>query len=226
MGLFTHSTKPSDDLLEHGIRGTATVDKAEMAGTAVQYDGSMSKKKQEELLTGERSMVSYKLRLTVEIPGSDPYSAKVTVPVPMQKARFMAGGSTIPVLVDPKKKDRIAIDWDGEFQQGTVAEMAASNPMIAAALKGAGIDADAVSAQQRAMIEAGHASGNVIIGGQLSVASQAEPGLAAPPPAFATPQQPAAPDTLAQLKQLGELRDSGVLTDTEFEAQKARILSQ
>jgi hypothetical protein len=31
--------------------------------------------------------------------------------------------------------------------------------------------------------------------------------------------------TLAQLTRLGELRASGVLTDAEFEAQKARILS-
>jgi Short C-terminal domain len=30
---------------------------------------------------------------------------------------------------------------------------------------------------------------------------------------------------LAQLTQLGELRASGVLTETEFEVQKARILS-
>ena len=30
---------------------------------------------------------------------------------------------------------------------------------------------------------------------------------------------------LAQLKQLGELREAGVLTDVEFAAQKAQILS-
>ena len=32
-------------------------------------------------------------------------------------------------------------------------------------------------------------------------------------------------DKLAQLKQLGELRESGILTDAEFGAQKAQILS-
>jgi hypothetical protein len=32
MGFFTHKTEVSDDLLEHGIRGTATVEKADMAG--------------------------------------------------------------------------------------------------------------------------------------------------------------------------------------------------
>ena len=67
MGLFTRSTKPSDELLEHGIRGTATVEKADMAGMITEYDGYMSKKKQEELLTGERSMTKYKLQLQVEV---------------------------------------------------------------------------------------------------------------------------------------------------------------
>ena len=36
---------------------------------------------------------------------------------------------------------------------------------------------------------------------------------------------PAQPDVLAQLKQLGELKASGVLTEAEFVAQKAKILS-
>ncbi len=38
------------------------------------------------------------------------------------------------------------------------------------------------------------------------------------------PAAPSTDDKLAQLKQLGELRDAGVLTDSEFEAQKGKIL--
>jgi Short C-terminal domain len=41
----------------------------------------------------------------------------------------------------------------------------------------------------------------------------------APPPAPA-----AAPDTVSQLKDLADLKAQGVLTDSEFEAQKAKIL--
>lgn len=55
-------------------------------------------------------------------------------------------------------------------------------------------------------------------------AKWAQPVQAAPP----APVQQAAPDhgaALAQLKQLGELRDAGILTDAEFEAKKAIILS-
>ena len=55
-------------------------------------------------------------------------------------------------------------------------------------------------------------------------------------PAYAEPQQPvyAAPpppaaasmdDKLAQLKDLAALKEQGVLTDSEFEAQKSRILN-
>ncbi len=44
----------------------------------------------------------------------------------------------------------------------------------------------------------------------------------APAPAAASPEMG---DKLAQLKQLGELLKAGVLTDAEFAAQKAQILS-
>jgi hypothetical protein len=45
-------------------------------------------------------------------------------------------------------------------------------------------------------------------------------------PAYAeAPSAPSTDDKLEQLKDLGALRSSGVLTDAEFEAQKARILS-
>ena len=54
-------------------------------------------------------------------------------------------------------------------------------------------------------------------------AAVARPVTAAP--ADPAPSSPGVGETLAQLQQLGELRESGVLTDAEFEAQKARILS-
>ncbi|MGZ4324641.1 MAG: SHOCT domain-containing protein [Solirubrobacteraceae bacterium] len=59
-------------------------------------------------------------------------------------------------------------------------------------------------------------------------AAVAQPVPAAPMPMAPAAVAPMAPDMgekLEQLKQLGELRAAGVLTDTEFEVQKARILS-
>jgi hypothetical protein len=46
-----------------------------------------------------------------------------------------------------------------------------------------------------------------------------EPAYAPPPPA------PATHDPLAQLKELAALHEQGVLTDDEFAAQKAKLLS-
>jgi Short C-terminal domain len=48
-----------------------------------------------------------------------------------------------------------------------------------------------------------------------------------PPPQYAepAPAPAAAPDPIEQLKQLAELHSQGILTDDEFAAQKARILS-
>jgi Short C-terminal domain len=56
-------------------------------------------------------------------------------------------------------------------------------------------------------------------------AAVAQPGSAAPIAAAPAAASPDMGDKLAQLKQLGELRESGVLTDAEFGAQKAQILS-
>jgi hypothetical protein len=53
----------------------------------------------------------------------------------------------------------------------------------------------------------------------------AAPTAAQAPAATVTPAA-SAEDPLDQLKRLGELRDAGVLTDTEFAAEKARVLEQ
>jgi hypothetical protein len=56
----------------------------------------------------------------------------------------------------------------------------------------------------------------------------AQQGQGQEPSGYEQPPQPApaaaAPDMLAQLRELGSLRDQGVLTESEFEAQKAKIL--
>jgi hypothetical protein len=208
MGYLTHKTDVSDELLHNGIRGKATVEQADMEG-GMSYSGYMSTQKQEALLTGDLTMTKYKLRLQVELPDRESYEATVKLPVPGPKIRYMTGGSVCEVLVDPKKPDHLAIDWNGTFQQGTVEQMAAANPMIAAALKGAGVDVAAVTRMQQAAMAQGQAPSNVIIGGQLMGAS----GIAAQP------------DPLDQLKKVAELHAAGILTDEEFATEKAKLLN-
>jgi hypothetical protein len=209
MGFFNRKTKPDDDLIENGLRAKATVQKANM-GAMVSYDGYMRQKNVEALLSGEKSMTRYKLDLVVELPGREPYSAHATVSVPMSKVRYMTGGSVLPVLVDPNKESRLNVDWDGEFVQGTLAEMANSNPLIAAAMKGAGVDVEAVSREQQAAIAAGQTPGSLIIGGHLVGATSGVPTQ----------------DPLDRIAKLGALRDAGLLTEDEFEAQKAKLLAE
>jgi hypothetical protein len=66
---------------------------------------------------------------------------------------------------------------------------------------------------------------------QEDQSAQVQPHIAAPryvAPAIVSAAAPAATDTddmLAQLRQLASLRDEGILTDEEFAAQKARILT-
>lgn len=48
----------------------------------------------------------------------------------------------------------------------------------------------------------------------------------APAPAPVAPAAPAEDDPMAMLKKLGDLRDAGILTDEEFAAKKAEILSR
>jgi hypothetical protein len=214
MGFMLHNTEVSDDLREHGIRGTATIEKADMAGMSMESSGFVREKTVEQVLTGEKSMSKYKLQLRVELPGRDPYTASVKLPVPGPKIRYMTAGSTCEVLVDPKKDDHVAIDWDGAFQNGTLAQMVGNadskqSRMMAAAMKGSGVDIEAISKMQSDAMAAGRTPGNVVIGGQLYGGTPA----------------PAAPDPLDQIKKLAELRDSGVLTDDEFAAQKAKLLA-
>lgn len=45
-------------------------------------------------------------------------------------------------------------------------------------------------------------------------------------PPSAAPQAPAQPDVMAQLKKLGDLRDAGILSEEEFTAKKADLLSR
>ena len=54
------------------------------------------------------------------------------------------------------------------------------------------------------------------------------PQYAAPPPQYAAPPPaaPAQPDLVSQLKQLAELKEQGILTEAEFNAEKAKLLSR
>ena len=91
----------------------------------------------------------------------------------------------------------------------------------AVAVKTADVIHERVLARQQ---EHAAAQGHPAPAGQVMQPASAAPIAAAPAPVPAA-ASPDMGDKLAQLKQLGELREAGVLTDAEFAAQKAQILS-
>ena len=65
-----------------------------------------------------------------------------------------------------------------------------------------------------------------VVGGHMAnKQAQAQAAQAPEAEAPAPAPAPAAPDTVAQLTQLAALKDSGALTEAEFEAEKAKLLS-
>ena len=144
MGFFFKKTEPSVDLSRDGIRCRATVEHADMMrqGSARM---NLSGAKAESILSGEVSPLRMKVRLRVEPVAGEPYVVKTKLTVPMLKAGWVRAGSTVEVLVDPDHPDRLAIDWEGTHEEGTIGDLLADNPLARAALEGFGLDADRVA---------------------------------------------------------------------------------
>jgi len=144
MGFFFKETKPAVDLTRDGVRCRATVEHADMSrqGTAQM---NLSSAKAESILSGELSPLRMNVRLRVEPVAGEPYPVKTKISVPMMKAGWLRAGSTVEVLVDPDDPDRLAIDWHGAHEEGTISALLADNPLARAALEGAGLDPDRVA---------------------------------------------------------------------------------
>ena len=68
-----------------------------------------------------------------------------------------------------------------------------------------------------------------VVGGHMAnkqaEAQAAQAPAEAPAPQYAPAPAAASPDPVSQLTQLAALKDSGALTEAEFEAEKAKLLS-
>ena len=144
MGLFFKRTKPTDDLAADGVRCRATVEHADMLGRG-SSQFNLSNAKAESILSGEVSPLRFKVRLRVEPEVGEPYVVKTKVAAPVMKAGWLRAGSVVEVLVDPGDKERLAIDWSGSHEEGSIADMLADNPLAKAALEGAGLDPDRIA---------------------------------------------------------------------------------
>ncbi len=146
-------------------------------------------------------------RFAMQIPldvyppeGGAPYRIDYVFPTTRMKAALSVG-MEIPVKVDPGDPTRIAVQWDA--QKAAIAAAGGDYAAVAAGLASTyGGVADAAMRQAMA-------------GGGATVGTAAAP-----------PDPPASADPLEKIGQLAKLRDSGAITEEEFAAKKAQLLSQ
>jgi hypothetical protein len=144
MGLFFKRTKPAADLGREGIRCRATVEHVDMIGRG-SASFNLSGKKAESILSGEVTPLRFKVRLRVEPEAGEPYVVKTKLAVPVMKTGWLRAGNSVEVLVDPGDKERLAIDWEGGHEEGSISALFADNPLARAALEGAGLDPDRIA---------------------------------------------------------------------------------
>jgi Short C-terminal domain len=143
--------------------------------------------------------IALKTHLRVQ-PGDEPeFEVKKRFSYP--QLAVPSAGQAVPVLYDPSDHDRIIVDYSSEAQQG-------------AALASAGIDPSQLG-ELMAQAEQMRAQATQMQAGMAGMGQT--PGAAPPPPQ---------PDPVEQLEKLAALKEKGALTEAEFEAEKAKILSQ
>jgi hypothetical protein len=143
--------------------------------------------------------------LEIHTGTSDPYVITYTYPTARQKAP-MTPGMEIPVKVHPDDPSRVAVQWDA--LKGSIA---ASGGDMAAVMGGlqSTYSGTADAAMRQAMAGAGDVPTTM-------------PAAAAGPAASA----PAVDGPAEKLAKLAKLRDAGVITEEDFAAKKADLLSQ
>jgi hypothetical protein len=201
-----------------------------------------------EMAVPARGASSFNLRMTlqVHVEGITPYEVEDQWMVKAKDYSGLSTGSPIPVKVDRKEHDKVAIDWDGvraQYEQHKDARQAA---LASGGTMGGGRGAPAQGAtpmvdmrndpELRAKIE--KVLGRKLTPGTTEQVAENDPELqmrimrvvqehAAQKAAGAAPATgfgDGADDSVAKLERLAALRDSGALTDKEFEREKKKLL--
>jgi hypothetical protein len=143
----------------------------------------------------------YRVRMTLEVHLDDrpPYTADTVTFAPHHK--LPVAGTWLPVLVDPRKPDRIRVAWDDVTATGAEAPLPPEGA-AAAIPPPAAPPAPAAAPVVPLAVEA-----------------------VAPAPPVEEAAEAAGPDGLvSQLERLARLRDTGALTDAEYATAKQRLL--
>jgi len=204
--------RPLDKPIADGVAGTAqVVSVSPYAGKGVYQTCHMN------LVVGAPNVTP----LAVEFEGL------------VHNLHWPAIGSTLPISVSPKDPRKYAILWADVPNTREVARGHAEG--IAAALRN---EPDSLGQLVTSGLLGG---GNVQVIGDLTALTESQKeklrmfgidldalatagASAAAGPAFMAAATSTGGDTVSQLERLGALRDRGVLTESEFAAQKAKLL--
>lgn len=135
---------------------------------------------------------------------SEPYQLTYTYPTARQKAP-MTPGMEIPVKVHPEDPSRIAVQWDA--LKGSIAASGGDMAAVMGGLQNT-YSGTADAAMRQAMAGTGGVPTTMPGGVPAAAAAPAVDGPA------------------EKLAKLAKLRDAGVITEEDFEAKKADLLSQ
>ncbi len=188
-------------LRENGASATAEVLECRMTGSERSSTGrAVNVDDPRELWKASR--VIYKLKLRVVPEGAPAW--EVSVKCQLGRSVNARMGSQLPVLYDPDDHSKVVVDTETilKWQVAGAGSRDAGTEQIDSGMQAiAGDEAAAVMTG----INAALASGDQISG--------VPPGIGAP-------------DPLDRLQKLANLHQSGALTDAEFAAEKAKILSE
>jgi large subunit ribosomal protein L7/L12 len=222
--------KPTSDqlaaLLEHADQSDR---KARKATEELQQVRTQVKSRLAEAET-ERNRVQ---DATAEITATAEVMATTRIPSPVIVRLISAGNKQIQVIKIIREATRLGLRDAKNLTERTpsvilTAARAEDAERLRASLEAVGATVLVESAPERDHAQA-HAHAPAVATLPPAVASSEEPRELTPGSPLATAtaaDTPAQPDVIDQIKRLGELRDAGLLTDDEFAAKKADLLSR
>jgi hypothetical protein len=168
-----------------------------------------------------------RLELRVMPPGETPFETTIRTRV----NSFHYTGDTIEVLYDPADHDKVAFDYVADAR---AAMASAHSPGAAAPSVLAPFDPELQQLMDAEEAERTGASSPPAPASAASPVPTPPSSMTAPPSPAASPAATSSEDPsaaaadrrIAQLQQLADLHSRGVLTDAEFAAEKARVLSE
>jgi hypothetical protein len=210
-------------LEKHGRRARATVLET------LKLTSSKSPASETSVGTFAGVKETWEVRIRVDPDGEQPFELQTKITFPRENGKVKPG-LLFPVLYDPDDHDEVMYDPAPMDDAQIAALTMESRGLDRLIPQGLGTSEEFIRQwqadpkAQREEIRRAAAAGQAPAGAvspEMLAAMQAA-ALWAAPQAAPGP----APDPVERLAKLADLRDRGALTDAEFEAQKARILSE